>query len=68
MEMFEQSSKFQSIIDHGLGIFVSPKPNRLVLINKNVIHGITRVDPDAGQNSRVTLTGFIEESESAQNT
>jgi Rps23 Pro-64 3,4-dihydroxylase Tpa1-like proline 4-hydroxylase len=67
MEMFEQSSKFQSIIDHGLGIFVSPKPNRLVLINKNVIHGITRVDPDAGQNSRVTLTGFIEESESAQN-
>jgi hypothetical protein len=64
MEMFEQSSKFQSIIEHGMGIFVSPKPNRLVLINKKVIHGVTRVDLDAGQNSRVTLTGFIEDSES----
>jgi hypothetical protein len=44
-----------------MGIFISPKPNRLVLINKGVLHGITRVDADAGENVRVTLTGMIEE-------
>jgi hypothetical protein len=59
MEMFEQSKKFSSIIEYGRGIFVSPKPNRLVLINKNVIHGVTRVDSDAGENVRVSLTGGI---------
>lgn len=59
MEMFEQSKKFSSIIEYGRGIFVSPKPNRLVLINKNIIHGVTRVDSDAGENVRVSLTGGI---------
>ena len=42
-----------------MGTFISPKPNRLVLINKNVVHGITRVDKDAGENVRLTLTGFF---------
>jgi hypothetical protein len=37
------------------------------LINKKVIHGITRVAPDAGENSRVTLTGFIKESAATKN-
>jgi hypothetical protein len=59
LELFEQSEKQKNILDYGLGTFVSPKPNRLVLINKNVIHGITRVDPDAGQNLRISLTGFF---------
>jgi len=61
MEMFEQADKVKNIISHGMGIFISPKPNRLVLINKGVLHGITRVDADAGENVRVTLTGMIEE-------
>jgi len=57
--MFEQSEKQKNLIDYGLGTFVSPKPNRLVLIGKNVVHGITRVDKDAGENVRLTLTGFF---------
>jgi hypothetical protein len=63
MEMFQQKEKYQPIMDYGLGFFVSPKPNRLILINKKVNHGITRVDPDAGENQRVTLTGMIMESD-----
>lgn len=59
LEMFEQSEKQKNLIDYGLGTFVSPKPNRLVLIGKNVVHGITRVDKDAGENVRLTLTGFF---------
>ena len=61
MEMFQQKEKYKSIIDKGIGTFVSPKPNRLILIQKNSVHGITRVDPDAGDNIRVTLTGAIGE-------
>ena len=61
MEMFEQSDKFKSIIDKGFGTFVSPKPNRLVLIKAGVVHGINRVDSDAGYNIRVSLTGAIAE-------
>jgi len=59
MEMFEQHNKYKTLIEYGLGIFVSPKPNRLILINKGVIHGVTRVDSDAGENIRVSLTGAI---------
>jgi len=59
LEMFEQAEKQKGLIEHGMGYFVAPKPNRLVLINKNVVHGITRVDKDAGENVRLTITGFF---------
>jgi hypothetical protein len=59
LEMFEQAEKTKNLMDYGMGTFISPKPNRLVLINKNVVHGITRVDKDAGENVRLTLTGFF---------
>ena len=61
MEMFAQSEKLKSVIDKGLGTFISPKPNRLVLIKAGVVHGINRVDSDAGDNVRVTLTGLVVE-------
>lgn len=57
LEMFEQEEKQKHLIEHGMGFFVAPKPNRLVLINRDVIHGISRVDTDAGQNIRLTMTG-----------
>jgi Rps23 Pro-64 3,4-dihydroxylase Tpa1-like proline 4-hydroxylase len=59
LELFEQANKVKNLIEYGVGTFVSPKPNRLILINKNVVHGITRVDPDAGENLRISLTGFF---------
>ena len=59
MEMFSQEEKYKEIIDHGTGFFVSPKPNRLVIINKDVVHGINRVDPDAGENVRLSIGGGI---------
>lgn len=59
LELFEQAEKVKTLINYGAGTFVSPKPNRLVLINKNVVHGVTRVDSDAGENMRISLTGFF---------
>lgn len=58
LELFEQEEKNRNLIEYGMGTFVSPKPNRLVLINGGTVHGVSRVDSDAGQNMRVTLTGF----------
>lgn len=59
MELFEQKDKYNAILDYGLGDFVLPKPNRLILINRQTVHGINRVDQDAGENMRLTLTGFF---------
>lgn len=59
MELFEQKDKFDEIMNYGLGEFVLPKPNRLILINRGTVHGINRVDQDAGENMRITLTGFF---------
>ena len=59
MELFEQKDKYNQILEYGLGDFVLPKPNRLILINAKTVHGINRVDPDAGENMRLSLTGFF---------
>ena len=48
LEMFEQAQKQKHLIEHGLGYFIAPKPNRLVLIGKNVVHGITRTVRNPG--------------------
>lgn len=58
MAMFEQHKKYEEIMEYGRGFFVSPKPNRLVIINKNIVHGINRVDADA-DNIRLSLGGAI---------
>lgn len=41
---------------------IFPRPNRLVVFLSNTMHGITRVDPCAGDRVRNTMTGFISRS------
>ena len=41
------------------GKFIFPKPNRLVFIPRGVPHSISRVDKNAGENNRLSLTGFF---------
>lgn len=43
---------------YGMGHFISPKPNRLVLMAPGVYHSINRVDPDAGDHLRASVVGF----------
>lgn len=45
--------------DPGFATCVLPKPNRLVFIERNAFHLVTRVDPNAGNRSRVALAGFF---------
>jgi hypothetical protein len=39
----------------GVGHYVVPKPNRLVLIKSGIWHGINRVDADAGDNLHCSI-------------
>jgi hypothetical protein len=49
----------QYLLGHGRGTFISAKPNRLVLLAPHVYHAINRVDPDAGDHARCTVSGFF---------
>lgn len=45
----------------GYGIYITCKPNRLVLTRPGVWHSINRVDADAGDHCRATVVGFFKE-------
>ena len=47
------------VSEPGIALCIPPKPNRLVFLNENAYHMITRVDADAGDRPRVTLSGFF---------
>lgn len=47
------------VLGEGRGAFISAKPNRLVLTKAGVYHSINRVDPDAGDNVRCSISGFF---------
>jgi hypothetical protein len=47
------------LLKRGHGIFIQPKPNRLVLIKKGILHTIKKVDSTAGNKLRLTLQGFF---------
>lgn len=44
---------------YGMGQWICPKPNRLVLLAPGTFHAINRVDDDAGDNVRCSLQGFF---------
>jgi 2OG-Fe(II) oxygenase superfamily len=43
----------------GLALCIMPKPNRFVFIRADAHHMVTRVDANAGDRARVTLSGFF---------
>ena len=43
----------------GIGTFIMPKPNRLVLLGGGNYHMISKVDPAAGDHPRFTISGFF---------
>lgn len=47
-----------SVSDPGFGSWYAPKPNRLVIIKK-VFHKVERIDQAAGNNLRLSFTGFF---------
>jgi hypothetical protein len=49
----------EALMSEGLGHYVSPKPNRLVLLAAEVPHMITKVHPAAGPHVRASIAGFF---------
>jgi len=41
------------------GLYIVPRPNRLVLTAPDTYHYTSRVDPDAGENLRCSINGFL---------
>lgn len=44
--------------DKGIGLWIMPKPNRLVLTAASAFHYVNRVDGDAGDQVRAAIVGF----------
>jgi hypothetical protein len=46
------------LMERGVGTYIVPKPNRLVLLGREHPHQVARVAPAAGNNLRASLAGF----------
>ena len=51
----------EALMEEGLGNYILPKPNRLVLMSSGVLHCIKRVDANAGDHVRATIQGFFQD-------
>lgn len=48
-----------SHVEGGIGAFILPKPNRIVVIRPKVLHSINSVSTLAGENMRFSVAGFF---------
>ena len=53
------------VLAEGRGMFFSAKPNRLAIFSPGTYHAINRVDADAGDHARCSVSGFFVHSDSA---
>jgi hypothetical protein len=47
------------LLERGLGWFVAPKPNRLVVIRSGTPHTVAKVRAAAGRHVRASISGFV---------
>ena len=50
----------QQLAAIGIGSWLLPKPNRMVIIAPGTFHSVNRVDADAGDNVRCAITAFYQ--------
>lgn len=53
------NEKLESALRRGMGYYFAPTPNRLVVLRARTPHMIKRVDQAAGENLRLSLSGFF---------
>jgi len=56
---FDNSEANKTILESGVGTYVMPKPNRLVIIKERNPHCVTKVDDAAGDHVRASISGFF---------
>lgn len=57
--VFDDDLEAAAIADPGLGRMIMPLPNRLVVLAGSALHLVSRVDPTAGDRSRLSVGGFF---------
>jgi hypothetical protein len=50
------------LAERGVGQWISPKPNRCVIMTGGTYHAVNRVDADAGDHARASIVGFLRRS------
>ncbi|MBI3297799.1 MAG: 2OG-Fe(II) oxygenase [Elusimicrobia bacterium] len=55
----DNAGQNERLLGPGLGTYVQPKPNRLVLIGRGISHTIKKTEADAGDRARASVTGFF---------
>ncbi|MFO8827605.1 2OG-Fe(II) oxygenase [Legionella pneumophila] len=53
------SSELNKYVADGIGHYIVPKPNRLVIFKNNILHCIKKVEHSAGNHVRASITGFF---------
>lgn len=56
----DNSEASQLIMELGVGHYVLPKPNRLVLLKGGAVHCVTKVTAAAGDHVRASISGFFQ--------
>ena len=57
----DNSFEQQVLLEHSVGTYIVPKPNRLIIMTSGIIHSIKKVDPAAGDHVRATIQGFFQD-------
>ena len=55
----DNSEVNETLMEAGVGYFIMPKPNRLVIMKTGNPHMISKVQPTAGDHVRVSVTMFL---------
>ena len=55
-KIFDNQDLYDSIMNQGIGNFICPKPNRLI-INSGILHKVNKTTTDS--RARLTLQGFV---------
>ncbi|OJW54971.1 MAG: hypothetical protein BGO67_05125 [Alphaproteobacteria bacterium 41-28] len=57
----ESAFEKEALLEHSVGTYILPKPNRLVIISSGIIHCIKKVENAAGNKVRATIQGFFQD-------
>lgn len=57
--VFDPAAERSALLRAGPGVWISPAPNRLVILDAQVSHFISRIDTNAGDRPRLSIGGFV---------
>jgi hypothetical protein len=55
----DNSEVNEALMDSGMGFYIMPKPNRLVVMKTGNPHMISKIHPAAGDHVRASVTMFL---------